>query len=101
MTLEINFSNNLTFKEIHDLIMETKPTKIDFVESHDDVDLNYMFYIAHLLNNYLPEMGLVYNCSFRNNYPIDELSAEFALRDIPFEEMFIGDNYYNLIDERV
>ena len=101
MTLRIKFVNDITFKYIHDLIMEVQPMSIEFIEEYNDIDLNYMFHIAHLLNTYLPEMGLKYISPLRDEYPINELSPEFAFRDIPFEEVIIGDKYYNLVDERI
>lgn len=99
--LDIKFVNDLNFKYLHDLIIDTEPVSITFYEDYDDVDVNALFYIAHLLHNYLPEIELRYHCEWREKYPIDDLSPEFAFREVPFSEMWIGDNYYNLIDGNI
>ena len=96
--LHIKFVNDITFKWLHDLIMEYNPKEIVFEESFDDIDLNQLYYYGHLLNYYAPEIELIYY-TYREKYPITELSAEFALRDIPFNKVFNSD--FKLIYERI
>lgn len=96
--LYIKFVNDLTFKSIHDLIMEYNPEEVVFEECYNDVDINQLYYYAHLLNYYASKLKLVYN-TYRENYPIEELSAEFAFRDIPFNKVFNSD--FKLIYERI
>ena len=96
--LYIKFVNDITFKWLHDLIMEHSPKKIVFEESFDDIDLNQLYYYAHLLNYYAPEIELIYY-TYREKYPITELSTEFALRDVPFNKVFNSD--FKLIYERI
>ena len=59
-SLEINFVNDLNFKFIHDLIVAHDSNEIYFYESFDDVDLDHMFTIAHILQLLNPELKLVY-----------------------------------------
>lgn len=84
MSLEIKFVNDLDFKYIHDLIMEHKSYDICFHEDFDDVDLDHMFSIAHYIQLLSPDIHITYN-TFRDEYPLDELSPELALREIPFD----------------
>lgn len=91
--LQIKFVNDLSFKYIHDLIMEHTPNQIVFEETYDDIDVNQLFHYAHLLNTYTPEIELIYT-TYREEYPLNDLSAEFAFRDSPFAVMMIGENIY-------
>ena len=83
-SLEIKFINDLTFKYIHDLIMEHNSHDICFHEDFDDVDLDHMFSIAHYIQLLSPDIHITYE-TFRDEYPLDELSSELALREIPFD----------------
>ena len=83
-SLEIKFVNDLDFKYIHDLIMEHNSHEICFNEDFDDIDLDRMFSIAHYIQLLSPDIHITYN-TFRNEYPLDELSPELALREIPFD----------------
>lgn len=100
MTLRIKFVNDLTFKYIHDLIMEHNPEEVFFIESYDDVDLNYMYKIAHLLSTYNPELSLFYVSEFRKEYPLEELYAEYCFREIPFRAVYYADQWH-YEDERI
>ena len=51
--------------------MEHNPEDVFFIESYDDVDLNYMYKIAHLLNTYNPELSLFYISEFRKDNASD------------------------------
>lgn len=101
MTLRIKFVNDITFKYIHDLIMEYNPEDVFFIESYDDVDLNYMYKIAHLINTYNPELPLLYVSEFRKEYPLEELSAEYCFREIPFEAIYYAGQWHYKDDERI
>ena len=82
--LEIKFVNDLDFKYIHDLIMKHDSNEICFNEDFDDVDLDRMFSIAHYIQLLSPDIHITYN-TFRDEYPLDLLSPELALREIPFD----------------
>ena len=97
--LYIKFVNDITFKNIHDLIMEFNPEEIIFEETFEDVDLNELFHYAHLLKHYKPELKIIYS-TCRMKYPIEDLSPEFAFREIPFDKVFTTD-FQKLIYERI
>lgn len=83
-SLSIKFVNDLDFKFIHDLIMEHNTYDICFHEDFDDIDLNHMFTIAHYIQLLSPDIHITYD-TFRTEYPLDELSPEISLREIPFD----------------
>ena len=93
-SLEIKFVNDLDFKHIHDLIMEHNPEQLCLYETGDDVDLDKLFTIAHIIQESNPNLYLIYK-TYRDVYPIEELSAELALREIPFHGILLsdGDNF--------
>lgn len=82
--INIKFVSDLNFKFIHDLIMEHNSHEICFREEYDDVDLDHMFSIAHYIQLLSPDIHITYD-TFRDEYPLDELSPELALREIPFD----------------
>ena len=43
-----------------------------------------MFSIAHYIQLLSPDIHITYD-TFRDEYPLDELSPELALREIPFD----------------
>ena len=97
--LHIKFVNDITFKNIHDLIMEFDPEEIVFEETFEDIDLNELFHYAHLLKYYKPDLKIIYS-TCRMKYPVEDLSPEFAFREIPFDKVFTTD-FQKLIYERI
>lgn len=93
--LDIKFANNLNFKYIHDLIMEFDAREICFHEDFDDVDLNQMFTIAHWIQLLSPDIYMTYQ-TFREEYPLDELSPKLSLREIPFDCVILKNKLYTL-----
>ena len=55
--LEIKFVNDLSFKCIHDLIMDTGVSAVSFIaEGENDVDLQYLLETASLIKEYNPDL---------------------------------------------
>lgn len=93
--LNIKFVNDLDFKFIHDLIMEHNIYEVCFQEDYDDIDLDHMFTIAHLIQLLSPDIHLTYD-TFRTEYPLDNLSVELSLREIPFDCVVLNGKEYIL-----
>ena len=89
--LNINFVNDLTLKTIHDLLIDCEAKKLTLQEELDDVvDLDYMFTLAHYLKELNPNLHITYKTE-RSVYPLDDLSAEMAFRDVPFDIIILKD----------
>lgn len=89
--LNINFVNDLTLKTIHDLLIDCEAKKLTLQEELDDVvDLDYMFTLAHYLKELNPNLHITYKTE-RSVYPLDDLSAEMAFRDVPFDVIILKD----------
>lgn len=89
--LNINFVNDLTLKTIHDLLIDCEAKKLTLQEELDDVvDLDYMFTLAHYLKELNPNLHITYKTE-RSIYPLDDLSAEMAFRDVPFDVIILKD----------
>lgn len=89
--LNINFVNDLTLKTIHDLLIDCGAKKLTLQEELDDVvDLDYMFTLAHYLKELNPNLHITYKTE-RSTYPLDDLSAEMAFRDVPFDVIILKD----------
>jgi hypothetical protein len=87
--LNINFINDLTLKTIHDLLMDCETEELTLQEELDDsVDVNHLFAIAHYLITLNPNLKITY-LTEREEYPLDELNAEFSFREIPFETIVL------------
>lgn len=87
--ININFVNNLTFKMIHDLIIDYEDNEIILQEELDGaVDINYLFTMAHYLMEINPDLKITYQTN-REDYPLDELDVELSLREIPFETIIL------------
>ena len=83
--LNINFINDLTFKTIHDLLMDCETEELTLQEELDGiVDLDYMFTLAHYLKEINPKLHITYKTG-REIFPFDILSADLQLRPIPFD----------------
>ena len=94
--LNVNFINDLTLKMIHDLLMDCETEKLTLQEELDStVDLDYLFEIAHYLKELNPKLHITYKTD-RTVYPLDDLSAEMAFRDVPFDVIILKTN-----DERI
>ena len=68
-TLEIKFTNDLTFKYVHDLIIEHNPNLIRFIELDDIQNIEHIFEIAHILDlfNYKSEY-VTYRDTFQQKW---------------------------------
>lgn len=83
--LNINFINDLTFKTIHDLLMDCETEELTLQEELDcSVDLDYMFTLAHYLKEINPNLHITYKTE-REIFPFDFISVELQLRPIPFD----------------
>lgn len=83
--LNINFINDLTFKTIHDLLMDCKTEELTLQEELDcSVDLDYMFTLAHYLKELNPNLYITYKTE-REIFPFDFISVDLQLRSIPFD----------------
>ena len=69
-------SNDITFKYVHDLIMDHKPSRIQFIELPDIENVENVFIIAHLLDlcNYKVDY-----ITYRTELPTSELTMETFL----------------------
>ena len=83
--LNINFINDLTFKTIHDLLMDCETEELTLQEELDGVvDLDYMFTLAHYLKEINPNLHITYKTE-RDVYPLDFICADLQLKPIPFD----------------
>lgn len=94
MILEIKFTNDTTFKYVHDLLMDDKYEIIRFVEIDDGVNPNVAFVIANLIQTYNPQLKIVYE-TFRDELPIEELDPEIFFRGIPFDTFKLNEHVFN------
>lgn len=86
--LEIKFTNDITFKYVHDLIMDYNPSRIQFIELPDIENIENIFIIAHLLDLYNYKVDYV---SYRTELPTAELTMETFLRGIPFDKVYLNE----------
>ena len=88
MILEIKFTNDLTFKYVHDLILYYNPTVVRFIELEDIQKVEHIFEIAHILDlfNYKSEY-----VTYRSELPTEELSPETFFRGIPFNKVYLNE----------
>ena len=87
--LNINFVNDLTLKIISDLLEDSGTNEITFQEELDgSVDINELFRMAHFLMLLRPDITITY-CTEREFYPLDELVADLAFREIPFDTIIL------------
>jgi len=86
--LEIKFTNDLTFKYVHDLIIEHKPDLIRFIELDDIQNIEHIFEIAHILDlfNYKSEY-----VTYRYTFPTELISAEMFFRGLPFTNFILNE----------
>lgn len=87
--LEIKFTNDITFKYIHDLIMEYNPKIIRFIELDDIQNVENIFEIAHILDLFKYKVEYV---TYRSELPTEELSVEMFFRGIPFSNIYFNHN---------
>ena len=96
--LNINFINDLTFKTIHDLLMDCETEELTLQEELDDVvDLDYMFTLAHYLKEINPNLHITYKTE-REYYPFDFISEDLQLRPIPFDDIDLNGKVYTNTD---
>lgn len=88
MILEIKFTNDLTFKYVHDLIVDHNPSIVRFIELEDIQNVEHIFEIAHILDlfNYKSEY-----ITYRSELPTEELSPEIFFRGIPFVNVYLNE----------
>ena len=88
MILEIKFINDLTFKYVHDLIVDHNPSIIRFIELEDIQNVEHIFEIAHILDlfNYKSEY-----VTYRQELPTEELNPEIFFRGIPFNKIYLNE----------
>lgn len=86
--LEIKFTNDLTFKYVHDLIVEHRPDLIRFIELDDIQNIEHIFEIAHVLDlfNYKSEY-----VTYRDTFPTELISAEMFFRGLPFTNFILNE----------
>jgi hypothetical protein len=98
--LNINFINDLTFKTIHDLLMDCETEELTLQEELDcSVDLDYMFTLAHYLKELNPYLHITYKTE-REVYPLDFISVELQLRHIPFDVIDLNGKVYKISDSK-
>ena len=87
-TLEIKFTNDLTFKYVHDLIIEHNPDLIRFIELDDIQNIEHIFEIAHILDlfNYKSEY-----VTYRTTFPTEMISADTFFRGLPFKNFILNE----------
>lgn len=99
MTLEIKFTDNLTFKYVHDLIMNHEGCDIEFIELPDISNLENLFLICHLLQYFESDkVGKIIYTTYRDELPTEELSPEMFFRGIPFDKMNLNGISYDYND---
>lgn len=86
--LEIKFTNDLSFKYVHDLIMDYNPTRIKFIELPDIENVENIFIIADLLDLFNYKVDYV---TYRTELPTTELSAETFFRGVPFDKIYLNE----------
>ena len=87
--LEIKFTNDLTFKYVHDLIMEHNPDLIQFIELEDIQNIEHIFEIAHILDlfNYKSEY-----ITYRTTFPTEKISPDIFFRGLPFNNFILNES---------
>ena len=96
--LLIRYTNDTSFKYVHDLIQEHSPFGVIFIEEDDGVDPNVVFTIANLLQTYKPDLQIGFR-SNRNELPIEELDPELFFRGIPFDKISLNGIMYSCCDK--
>ena len=86
--LKIKFTNDITFKYVHDLIMDHNPSRIQFIELPDIENVENVFIIAHLLELYNYKVDYI---TYRTELPTSELTMETFLRGIPFDKIYLNE----------
>ena len=88
MILEIKFTNDLTFKYVHDLVMDYNPDLIRFIELEDIQNIEHIFEIAHILDlfNYKSEY-----VTYRTTFPTELISADMFFRGLPFKNFILNE----------
>ena len=97
-SLTIRYTNDTSFKYVHDLIQDHSPVMVIFVEEDDGVDPNVVFTIANLLQIYKPDLQITFR-SNRKELPIDELDPEIFFRGIPFNKISLNGVLYDCCDK--
>lgn len=84
--LEIKFINDLSFKGIHDLIMDSGASTVSFIEEGEkDVDLQYLLEIALLIKQYNPDLYL----EFRTKNSEPRFIQTSSHIKFPFDEVIM------------
>lgn len=86
--LEIKFINDLSFKYIHDLIMDHNPSIVRFIELEDVQNVEHIFEIAHILDLYNYKSEYV---TYRSELPTEELNPDTFFRGIPFVKVYLNE----------
>lgn len=96
--LEIRYTNETTFKYVHDLIQEHNPYGITFIEEPDGVSPNVVFEIANLLQLFKPDLIVGFE-SNRTELPTEDLDSELLFRGIPFNFINLNGILYKCCDD--
>lgn len=88
MILEIKFTNNLSFKYVHDLIMDYNPDKIRFIELEDIQNIEHIFEIAQILDLFDYKSEYV---TYRDTFPTELISADIFFRGLPFTNFILNE----------
>lgn len=98
--LTINFTNIVTFKQVHDLLMEDEYAFIKFIEEDDEIDINSMFVIANLIQAYNPSQKIIYE-TFRTVLPTVDLEPRVFFTGIPFDIIILNGDAYSIVDGKI
>lgn len=88
MILEIKFTNDISFKYVHDLIMEYNPDKIQCIELDDIENVENVFMIADILELFNYKCDYI---TYRKELPTLELTPETFFRGIPFDKVYLDE----------
>lgn len=86
--LEIKFTNDLTFKYVHDLIMDYNPKVIRFIELEDIQNIEHIFEIAHILDLFNIKTEYI---TYRTTFPTEMISADTFFRGLPFQKFILNE----------
>lgn len=96
--LEIRYTNETTFKYVHDLIQEHDPYGVIFIEEPDGVSPNVVFEIANLLQLFKPDLMLGFK-SERIELPTEDLDPNLLFQGIPFTHINLNGIMYTCCDK--
>lgn len=90
MIYRIKYTSNLSFKYVHDLIMNDEGCIIEFEEIDDGVNPNSVFKIANLCQNYGKHKFKKLVFISPQDTLTDDVDPEIFFQGVPFDEVILN-----------